>query len=154
MILEQVISGGQTGVDQVGLRVAKELGYRTGGTAPKGWLTDAGPAPWLGSEYGLVEDRTSSYRNRTIENVRCADCTVWFGQASSPGGRLTKQFASGRTLPGSLASQWVENPTAAQLREILSQYPIRILNVAGNRLRTNPDVSVQAEAVLRGVLLK
>jgi len=33
-MVEKVISGGQTGVDRMGLEVAKELGIPTGGTAP------------------------------------------------------------------------------------------------------------------------
>lgn len=52
--IDNVISGGQTGVDQAALRAARASGIVTGGFAPKGWATEDGPAPWLGSEYGLV----------------------------------------------------------------------------------------------------
>jgi Circularly permutated YpsA SLOG family len=51
-MIELVISGGQTGADQAGLRAARASGIRCGGMAPKGWLTEAGPAPWL-ADYGL-----------------------------------------------------------------------------------------------------
>ena len=40
--ITKVISGGQTGVDTIGLQVAKELGIETGGTAPKGFLRETG----------------------------------------------------------------------------------------------------------------
>ena len=47
MTLTTIISGGQTGADQAGLLAAQALGLQTGGWAPHGWRTDAGPAPWL-----------------------------------------------------------------------------------------------------------
>ena len=36
----KIISGGQTGADMGGLLAAKDLGIRTGGWMPKGWLTE------------------------------------------------------------------------------------------------------------------
>jgi hypothetical protein len=36
----RVISGGQTGVDRIGLQAAVAMGLETGGTAPKGYMTD------------------------------------------------------------------------------------------------------------------
>lgn len=143
-----IISGGQTGVDQVGLCVARELGYPTGGTAPKGWKTDAGPAPWL-ADYGLVECRFNGYRPRTIQNVNSADATVWFGVVSA-GYRCTKS-AVDRAMDRR-PYRWIENPSADALRSELQTYAIRILNIAGNRLRTNPQASVQARVVLTETL--
>jgi hypothetical protein len=35
-MLERVISGGQSGVDQASLRAARAAGFPTGGRAPKG----------------------------------------------------------------------------------------------------------------------
>ena len=63
-MLTKIISGGQTGVDAAALRAAKAVGIPTGGTAPKGWLTEDGPAPWL-AEYGLVESDSPFYPPRT-----------------------------------------------------------------------------------------
>lgn len=34
-MLKKIISGGQTGVDQIALDIAKQLGIETGGTAAK-----------------------------------------------------------------------------------------------------------------------
>jgi hypothetical protein len=53
-MIERVISGGQTGADQGGLRAPRACAIPTGGWAPRGWLTEAGPAPCL-EESGLVE---------------------------------------------------------------------------------------------------
>jgi hypothetical protein len=38
--MAKVISGGQTGVDRIALEVARECEVPTGGTAPRGFLTD------------------------------------------------------------------------------------------------------------------
>lgn len=140
----KIISGGQTGVDQVGLFVARELGIETGGTAPNGWRTDEGPAPWL-ADYGLIECQFAGYRVRTIQNVRDADGTVWFGERS-PG-----YFC---TIGAAIKFHMVHviNPTVEILRHFLADAEIETLNVAGNRLRTHPEASERARVVLREVL--
>lgn len=157
-ILEMVVSGGQTGVDQVALKVARELHYRTGGVAPKGWRTDDGPAPWL-ADYGLTEHKVSSeYRPRTYENVRIADATVIFDAEAdaageyaettgSPGCRLTRRFCQDLNKP-----YWI-NPSVSELQDFLIKYEVVILNVAGNRLRTHPESAERAKVVLTGGLI-
>ena len=147
-VLEKILSGGQTGVDQAGLKVAAALGYRTGGTAPRDWKTDEGPAPLLLQGYGLFENRFYGYATRTRQNVRDADLTVWFGDPDSPGGKLTISFA--RTI----GKPVLINPDAAILRKHLEHYPVKVLNVAGNRRRTNPAAMVQATAVLTEALAR
>ena len=139
----KVISGGQTGVDQTALRTARAFGYETGGTAARGWKTDAGPSPWL-ADYGLVECRFNGYRPRTIQNVIDADCTVWFGDRDSPGGRLTLSTCV------RLEKRYLVNPTATELCAALET--VKVLNVAGNRLRINPAASAQAHQVLKEAL--
>jgi hypothetical protein len=52
--IERVISGGQAGADQGGLRSARACGIATGGWAPCDWLPEAGPTPWL-ANWGLAE---------------------------------------------------------------------------------------------------
>lgn len=147
LLLEKVISGGQTGVDRTGLEVALALGYATGGTAPLGWKTDMGPAPWLRG-YGLVESFSPSYRPRTRQNVRDAQFTVWFGDHTSPGGRLTIGTCEQLKRPHLI------NPTAKQLRKALEDQGVKVLNVAGNRQRTNPAASEQACKVLTEALAR
>ncbi len=125
-VLEKVISGGQTGVDQIGLEVARSLGIPTGGTAPQGYITETGPNPGL-AEYGLVESHSSSYPVRTRQNVLNSDGTVVFGDPESGGTKLTIETAQ------RLGKRCVVNPTAFQLREWLRNLEIRVLNVAGSR---------------------
>lgn len=143
MILEMVISGGQTGVDQVALQVAKALGYQTGGTAPLGYRTEAGPNPELLRDvYGLTECQFAGYRTRTLLNVRNADATVWFGLHSSPGSYATIGECQRRNRP------YLINPEAAYLRDFLEKQLIRILNVAGHRISTHPEAAAYAAACL------
>ena len=51
----KIISGGQTGVDTIGLQVAKELGIETGGKAPKGFLREKDYDSEDIASYGLTE---------------------------------------------------------------------------------------------------
>ncbi|MGH9425849.1 MAG: YpsA SLOG family protein [Terriglobia bacterium] len=67
-----IISGGQTGADQAGLRAARAVGFRTGGYAPVGWFTEDGPQPALLQGFGLVECDRPGYAARTFANVEAA----------------------------------------------------------------------------------
>src|SRR5262249_49024619 len=87
-MLERIISGGQTGADQGGLRAAKKLGIATGGWAPKGWATEDGSAEKLLRSFGLKEYPKPGYPPRTRATVLDADATVIFGQDTS-GSQLT-----------------------------------------------------------------
>ena len=85
---EDRAGAGQTGADQAGLFAAKDCGIQTGGWAPKGWKTKAGPAPWL-AEYGLKE-ADSGYRDRTRINVASSDATIRLAyNFNSPGEKCT-----------------------------------------------------------------
>ena len=50
-----VISGGQNGTDRAALEAAHYLGMKTGGWAPRGFLTCAGKKPELGYAFKLRE---------------------------------------------------------------------------------------------------
>lgn len=163
-MIEQVISGGQTGVDQVALAVAQSLGFKTGGTVPKGWRTDDGPAPWLGTQYGCVEDFSSQYEPRTARNVRDAQMTLWFGDIGSPGGQLTRKLALIEQNRQAPHYRWLfvtgkESPgTLTEIPEILSSIFfgcsewLKVLNVAGNRLRYHPEATELAREILTKAL--
>lgn len=138
MRLRKVISGGQTGADRTGLECARDLGLETGGTVPHGWRTDVGPDPRL-VDFGCEEHPSKDYQPRTIQNVRDADATVWFGNQNSPGGQLTCRTAIIMKKPLFI------NPSS--LREIAEQF--EVINVAGNRARTNPEVVEQVRAAFK-----
>lgn len=149
MRLRRVISGGQTGADRTGLEEAKKHGFETGGTVPRGCRTDEGPDPALVTEFGCVEHVSPAYPPRTRLNVRNSDATVWFGNELSPGGKLTRRTCVDLKKRFIIISEPYDLFLAAQQYEVL--------NVAGNRRRTNPRVVAQvraAFATLREPMLK
>lgn len=139
--ITKIISGGQTGVDTIGLQVAKKLGIETGGTAPKGFLREKGIDTEDISSYGLIEisdteqadytkrkGKSDPYTGRTELNVRNSDGTVYFSTNADSAGRIATERS---------AREWNKpfllNPTVEQLREWINTYNIKTLNVAGNR---------------------
>lgn len=145
-MVTKIISGGQTGADRTALEVAEGLGIPTGGWAPAGWRTDIGPDPELGTRFGLREHVDRNYRGRTYANVRESDVTIWFGHPLSPGGQCT------RTACLLYEKPFVENPMGDVLRELITQQGWQVLNVAGNRTRSNPAVVELTRMVLTSAL--
>lgn len=142
MIKIKIISGGQTGADRAGLEAAKELGLPTGGYAPKGWRTDNGPAPSL-ADFGLVETESAGYPERTSLNVQASDGTLIFGDAGSSGSRLTRQLCKQYRKPYAI------NPrNRKEIRGFIEYHNVQVLNVAGNRERTNPGIGATVKALL------
>lgn len=148
-MINLVISGGQTGADQAGLRAAKKLGLATSGYVPLGCKTDDGPAPWLLTEYDCREHHSNQYAPRTIANVRWADATLWFGDDTSPGGRLTLKTLRDdeRQWLRITALSFALRPVEA-VRTWLGLVQPSVLNVAGNRERMNPGIGAFVEQVL------
>jgi hypothetical protein len=142
----RIISGGQTGADRTALEVARELGIETGGWAPHGWRTDAGPDPTLAA-FGLRECGFG-YRVRTRWNVRDADATVIFGYTDTPGTMAT--LAACLALKKPIAV----NLDVDHLHLWLETHQPRVLNVAGNRRRTNPEITTIVETTLRPALCR
>ena len=126
MPVEKIISGGQTGVDQIGLRVGRLLGLKTGGTAPKGWRTETGSCPQL-AEYGLIESFSDDYTVRTEDNVVEGDATILFGNLSSAGSKCTLRAIR------KYKKNYIANPTLEQLLAFLNRVNPAIINIAGNR---------------------
>ena len=136
-MVEQVISGFQTGGDRGGSYAGEACGLMLGGWVPLGRRADDGPISLeLMQRFSLKEHPSSAYPPRTEQNVRMADATVLFGNMSSPGCKLTIKLCK-------LHGKWFkENPTVDELRSMLcnSWALVRVLNVAGNRERTNPGI--------------
>lgn len=148
-MLDRVVSGGQTGADQAGLRAARSANVPTGGWAPLGWLTEDGPAPWL-AEWGLVECPDPGYPARTRANARDSDGTVWLGDWHSSGGRATLDACRSEGKPFMIVHQGVTRPS--QVAEWLEAEGVRILNVAGNRESVNPGIGARVERFMAEVL--
>src|SRR5260370_14589390 len=73
MLIDKIISGGQTGVDRAALDVALELGLECGGWCPKGRRAEDGRIP---KRYPLQETASHQYPPRTSMNVRLGEATL------------------------------------------------------------------------------
>jgi hypothetical protein len=140
MILEQVISGGQTGADRAGLIAARAAGIKTGGWMPLGFLAADGEHPEFAERYGIVEMSSKRYPPRTAMNVKESDGTLRFATNwDSPGEVLTLRLCTKHGKPhldvtpgGQLSPPDVVGWIAAN--------NIRVLNVAGNAEKTSPGI--------------
>lgn len=158
-MITKIISGGQIGADQAGLRVGRALGIPTGGWAPKDFMTLGGPDPDLKIAYGLIELSEPGYKPRTFANVYNADATVRFAfNFNSPGECCTLSalnkygrpyFDVNITLHEEYA-QLLPNPV--QFAYWLNELEVETLNVAGNASRDIEEFVCQYLATAIGVL--
>lgn len=149
-----IFSGGQTGADQAGWRAAKAVGFKTGGWMPARYKTEDGNRPEMNLVYNAKEtEEDAGYRERTIRNFSDSECTILFGNPSSPGGKLVQALFRERSLmvshdpyekklicvPG---SNEVKPKTVADL--IKGNGFIKI-NIAGNRESKSPGIGEWVE---------
>lgn len=145
-MIRKIISGGQAGADQGGLEAGRDLGLETGGTAPQGWMTEAGPQPNKLKSFGLVEAGVAGYPFRTKMNVLNSDATAVFGFIGEPGSRLTCSLCKKFGKP------WVVNPNTADLLELLEWHNVEVLNVAGNRESKSLGIQQKVREFLKQAL--
>ena len=138
--LTKIISGGQTGADLGGLLAARDLGIPTGGTAPKGWLTELGPREGLLRDFGLTECDEEGLPARTRRNVVDSSGTLLVGNYESGGSRLTYDLAGQLNKPLFLA-EFPNSTDTEEFRRWLELYDIQVLNVAGNRESKSPGIA-------------
>ena len=139
-MLVKVVSGGQTGADQAGLKAAQALGLATGGWVPKGCRTLDGPSPWLVSLYDCREHTSDKYPPRTYANVRDSDATLRFAKNwHSPGERCTLKAIQMYHKPY-LDIPLCGPPNIKMVWSWLNRLHIHTLNIAGNSTRTCPGI--------------
>ena len=83
MILERIVSGGQTGVDRAGLDVALVLGLAVGDGCPQSRRAEDGIIP---DRYPLVETPEPDDAARTRRNIEDSDGTLIPNQGAPDGG--------------------------------------------------------------------
>lgn len=154
MILERIVSGGQTGVDIAALRAAKRLGVATGGVLPHGCHALDGKHPEYIREYGMREHTSSSYAARTYANVRDSDATLRIAVNFQSSGEVCtlKAIKKYDRLFGDVIIDRVDGVLeivpiveAVNVCMWLETRKIRILNVAGNSEKTAPGIGAIAE---------
>lgn len=165
----RVISGGQTGVDRAALDAALQMGWAVGGWCPLHRRAEDGRIPLV---YPLRETQARSYAVRTEWNVRDSDGTlVLVLDEISSGTQLTIAAAArlgkpcrieylrqpqggavaGR-LPLSAGPFLSLSQRAADVVNWLRQREICVLNIAGPRGSSSPDVYPEARQFVEQLL--
>lgn len=124
----KIISGGQTGIDRLGLEVGKELGLETGGTTTPGYYTENGRDESL-KDFGVTEispelqagrKGREFYLPRTEQNVLNSDGTVYFSTDEDSAGRIaTQRFAKQHNKPFLLNPTSQENAFSSPIQQDL-----------------------------------
>lgn len=153
-MLNKIISGGQTGVDQAGLRAAKKCGFATGGWLPKGCITQKGARYDFLETYGMKEHSSFGYPGRTESNVKDSDATI----------RLAVNFKSPGEICTFKAIKWHNKPhldvninEPISIDEVVSwlvKNNVVTLNIAGNAESTSPGIGEKAENYIVEILRK
>jgi hypothetical protein len=146
--LARIVSGGQTGADRAALDWAMARRIPHGGWCPRGRKAEDGPIP---RRYRLRETPSESYLQRTEWNVRDSDGTVILSLAGTltGGSRKTADLAAQHGKPClHLTGEADWSSAAERLRRFARAHDIRILNVAGPRASTEPEVG----EFVRGIL--
>jgi len=154
--LRNVISGGQTGVDQAALLAAQACGLTIGGWCPPGRESEAGPIPerFPLRETPLVRSAEAPDVPRSLRtewNVRDADAvlivTAGRGAADDPGSVWAAECARryGRPL---LEIDLADPQAATCIVDWLRAAPIETLSVGGPSERTEPGIGEAAYALL------
>jgi len=148
LVIEKIISGGQTGADRAALDWAIANGIPHGGWCPNGRLTEDGP---LDHRYRLQETPIGSYVQRTEWNIRDSDGTVIFSisEVLTGGSKKTLEFARKLGKPVlHLSMTGGVSVAASALRRFIEDHGFRVLNVAGPRGSKEPEVGSFVKAVL------
>jgi hypothetical protein len=150
-MIRKIISGGQTGADQAALDAAIKLGIPHGGWIPKGRLTENGA---LNAKYNLKEMPSSSYSERTEQNVIESDGTVIISHGNlTEGSDFTRKMAIKHDRP------WLHVDlnkisafkAAIQINSWLADNKIETLNVAGPRASKNKRIYQDVLSLLESV---
>lgn len=135
--LEKIVSGGQTGVDRAALDVAIALGIPHGGWCPKGRLAEDGT---IDAHYQLVEHASPDYAARTRQNVIDSDATlILYRQRMTGGTALTNRIAHELGIP-MLRVRLDVKANYDRVASWIAQHSIKVLNVAGPRGSSHPEL--------------
>lgn len=161
-MLKKIVSGGQTGVDRAGLDAAIAAGFAIGGWCPRGRRSEDGRIP---DKYPLQETDARSYAVRTEWNVRDSDGTLIIVMNKVSGGtRLTIDHARRQNKPSIVAhlrpdqhpdlfaTTFDPNDNVTAITDWLCEQQITVLNIAGPRGSSDPDVYSEARSFLDELL--
>lgn len=152
--ISKIVSGGQTGADRGGLDAAIELDIPHGGWCPQGRLAEDGVIP---ERYNQKELYSKFYSHRTEQNIIDSDATLIFTYGMPQGGsKRTAEFAEKHEKPYLWVDMDHNNNIAAQrvldwLNDLRDSQIV--LNVAGSRGSSAPDLQGRVCEIIKKVLL-
>jgi len=152
MVLERIVSGGQTGVDRGALHAALERGFPCGGWCPTGRKAEDGRIADL---YPVIELATSSYLSRTRKNVADSDGTLVLYLRVMSGGTLkTVEFCEQTNKPVLAldCSGLLPHEAARRANSFVRRNAIKTLNVAGPRESGAPGAQAYARQVVLALI--
>jgi hypothetical protein len=151
IMLERIISGGQTGADQAGWRAARVFGVPTGGCMAQGFVTEDRPYQELTETYVAAEMTTDSALDRIEQNVEHSDATLWFGVTTTSAARVTVEACLEFYKPCMPLDPAASFEPSHIARWILENQ-IRTLYVTGNSEKDEPGIQDRVELFLGQVL--
>ena len=149
MVIQRIVSGGQTGVDRAALDVARELGVPSGGWCPKGRTAEDGV---LAACYKMKETPTADYPLRTEWNVRDSDATLVLTRGEPTEGTAFTIELARRLRKPSVVVDLAQQTNISPLLDWISTHNIQTLNIAGPRESKCPGIYAEASKFLRHVL--
>ena len=134
-----IVSGGQTGVDRAALDWAIQNDHPHAGHCPAGRRAEDGIIPL---KYKLHETDSTSYAHRTRLNVEQSDATLLVVQDTglSGGTLLTLKHARMTEKPHLLITPENLSEAPSLLRQFIESNKVKVLNVAGPRASTSPNI--------------
>lgn len=141
----KIISGGQTGVDRAALDWAIRNNISYGGWCPKGRRAEDGVIP---QRYELQETQSMGYMQRTKWNVRDSDSTLIITQNSNltGGSKFTHEYAIRIAKP--CLHLYTDSNWREHIKVFLEMNSIKILNIAGPRASSAPEIEKYVNEVL------
>ena len=162
-MVQEIISGGQTGVDQAALDVAIEFNIPYSGYCPKGRLDETGHIPerfkCLKEITGEFKNEQENYNARTKMNIEDSDATliivpeIPLPEKIKDGTLLTISHAEKTGKPYLIVSLKDELDSASKkITTWLNALKICRINIAGPRESSCPGINEASIQFLRAVI--
>ncbi len=135
-----VITGGQTGVDQIALAVGDRMGLPTVAIMPDGRRTDPAAPDTSGipPTTDVIELSSASFRFRTWANAYISDGTLLWDLGGGEGSQATRDACASLGRPLLDLTAVSPHEQAGHTVDWARQHAVRVINVAGSRARLLP----------------